>query len=176
MTTRSMAAMLAVVALAVVVPAAPVRAQDAATEMQQLAKVMDLVQAGKNAEALQLADRLVRAHPSSDTYQARAGVEQMMRRHRQAIDDFRRAYGMVREPSDLEGIARSAIAVGDLGMAAKVAKALRTFPYKSQPERARGMRCVAAIAAAAEVLLQKEQSSSPQPVPVSHRSEAEEGE
>ena len=163
---------------AVLVLAAPLCAQDVlpSAEMAKLARVMDLVQAGKNAEALRLADSVVQRYPTAETYQARASVEQMMRRHREAIDDFRRAYGLVREATDLEGIASSAIATGDLAMAAKVAKALRTFPYKSQPERARGMRCVEAIAAAAAVLLEKEQGSQ-QAIPVSNTTDSgEEGE
>lgn len=180
MTYRLLVALFALTLFAM-----PLHAQDdvdaprckplSAAAMDRITKVMDLVQSGKAAEALSIADGVVRGFPCHVSFQARASCEQLLKKHRLAIDDFRRAYGLVKESYDLEGIARSAIAIGDLQMAARVAKALRTFPYKSQPERARGMRCVEAIAAAAEVLLEKEQGATPV-VPVSNTAPSGEGE
>jgi hypothetical protein len=134
---------------------------------------MDLVQARNLGEAWKLADRVAREYPCHVSYQARASTAQLMGRHRLALSDFRQAYKLVPEPYDLEGIARSAIATGDLEMAAKVCRALKAFPYRSEPERRRGMRCVQAIAAAAAVLTEREQDGARL---VRHTEDAEEGE
>lgn len=143
--------------------------------LKQIAQVMDLVQEQKAADAFTLADAVVQEHPCHTTYQARASCLQLLRKHRAAIEDFRRAYGLVQESYDLEGMARSAIAVGDIKLALQVGRALKKFPYKSKPERARGMRCVDAIAAAGNMLMDAQEARSE--TPVSHRSEpAEESE
>lgn len=143
--------------------------------LKRIAQVMDLVQEQKADEAFTLADAVVSEHPCHTTYQARASCLQLLRKHRAAIADFRKAYSLVQESYDLEGMARSAIAVGDINLALQVGRALKKFPYKSKPERARGLRCVDAIAAAGNMLLDTQEARSEHPV--SHRSEpAEESE
>ena len=186
--TRALFIIALGILLLVLVPTAPVHAEEDSdgttcaplpeSALKQIGFVMDLVQAQKAQQALALADQVVREHPCHVSYQARASCEQLLRKHRMAIDDFRRAYGLVKESYDLEGIARSAIAVGDLDLAARVSRALRAFKYKSEPERQRGMRCVKAIAAAANMLIQSEQDAAhTRPVPVAHvTARSEEGE
>ena len=138
--------------------------------LQKIAQVMDLVQAHKAPEAFALANSVVLEHPCHVSYQARASCLQLLRKHRAAIDDFRRAYGLVEESYDLEGMARSAIAIGDIDLALKVGRALKKFPYQSKPERVRGMRCVDAIAAAGNMLLDTQQNAAHER-PVSNRSD-----
>lgn len=132
--------------------------------LKKIAQVMDLVQAQKAGDALELADSVVQEHPCHVSYQARASCLQLLRKHRAAIDDFRRAYGLVKESYDLEGMARSAIAIGDLNLALKVGHALKTFAYKSKPERLRGLRCVDAIAAAGNMLMDQQEAAKVQQV------------
>ena len=138
--------------------------------LAKIGQVMDLVQAHKAPEAFALANSVVLEHPCHVSYQARASCLQLLRKHRAAIDDFRRAYGLVEESYDLEGMARSAIAIGDIDLALKVGRALKKFPYKSRPERARGMRCVDAIAAAGNMILDTQQNAARER-PVSNRSD-----
>lgn len=136
--------------------------------LKKIGQVMDLVQEHRADEAFTLADAVVQEHPCHTTYQARASCLQLLRKHRAAIEDFRRAYALVQESYDLEGMARSAIAVGDIKLALQVGRALKKFPYKSKPERARGMRCVDAIAAAGNMLMDVQEARGE--TPVSHRS------
>lgn len=138
--------------------------------LKKIARVMDLVQAQQAEPALALADSVVKDYPCHVSYQARASCEQLCAKHHLAIDDFRRAYGLVKESYDLEGMARSAIAVGDLDLAIKVGRALRAFRYRSAAERARGLRCVEAIAAAGNMLLDTQQEAARER-PVAHRSD-----
>lgn len=160
--------------LALLIPllAAPVRAEDdesdgdaaACTELPEPAlravgRVMDLVQAKKVDQAFRLADQLATKYPCHVTFQARASCAQMMGNHREALADFWRAFDRVPELYDLEGMARSHVATGNLRGAFAVMKRLKSFKYSSEPERQRGMRCIEAITAAAQVLIEKEQSA-----------------
>lgn len=148
--------------------AAPALAQDDDAEqcatlsesaLKDVGRVMDLVQAKKMEQAIQLADRLARAYPCHSTLQARASCAQLMGDHKRALADFRHAYRLEPELYDLEAIARSQIATGNLQGALGVVRELKSFRYKSDPEKRRGMRCIDAIMAAAQVLLEQEKAA-----------------
>jgi hypothetical protein len=129
------------------------------TALRAVARVMDLVQAKKLDEAVKLAGALATKYPCHVTFQARASVAQLKGDHKAALADFWRAFDRVPELYDLEGMARSHIATGNLRGAFAVMKRLKTFKYPSEPERQRGMRCIEAITAAAQMLIEKEQAA-----------------
>jgi tetratricopeptide (TPR) repeat protein len=149
--------------------ASPVRAEDGdeveecatlpESAMKDLGRVMDLVQARKLPQAAKLADQLARKYPCHTTLQARASCAQLSGDHKAALADFRRAYRLEPELYDLEAIARSQIATGNLQGALGVVRELKSFQYKSDPEKRRGMRCIDAIMAAAQVLLEQEKAA-----------------